>query len=201
MDSQKVFAPKNQDPQIEIHYFCGMQQKIVITGGPGTGKSTILKVLETLSYSCLPEISREVILEAREKGIAHLFHTDPLLFSKILLKKRQDQHAEATKKMDDLVFFDRGIPDILAYLNFAKTSPSENFKQLNKTFAYHKVFVTPPWEAIYRKDNERSETFEEAQEIHQHICHTYAQLGYEVVEIPYGIPSERAEFILQNLLV
>ena len=102
--------------------------------------------------------------------------------------------------MVDLVFFDRGIPDILAYLNFAKTSPLENFTQLDKTYAYHKVFVTPPWKAIYRKDNERSETFEEAQEIHQHICHTYRQLGYEVVEIPYGIPSERAEFILQNLL-
>jgi predicted ATPase len=201
VDSQKVFASKNQVSQIENHYFCGMQQKIVITGGPGTGKSTILKVLKTLSYFCLAEISREVILEAREKGIAHLFHTDPLLFSNILLKKRQAQHAEATEKMYDLVFFDRGIPDILAYLNFAKTSPSENFTELNKTYSYHKVFVTPPWKAIYRKDNERFETFEESQEIHQHICHTYAQLGYEVVEIPYGIPSERAEFILQNLLV
>ena len=201
MDSQKVFSSKNQVSQIEIHYFCAMQQKIVITGGPGTGKSTILKVLAALSYSCLSEISREVILEAREKGIDHLFHTDPLLFSNILLKKRQAQYKEATEKMNDLVFFDRGIPDILAYLNFAKTSPSNNFKQLDKTYAYQKVFVTPPWKAIYRKDNERFETFDEAQEIHHHICRTYAQLGYEVIEIPFGIPSERAEFILQNILV
>ena len=39
----------------------------------------------------MEEISREVILEARKKGIEHLFVSSPILFSEILLEKRIQQ--------------------------------------------------------------------------------------------------------------
>jgi len=50
-----------------------MQQKIVITGGPGTGKSTIIEELTKLNYICMPEISRDITLNAKKKGIDQLF--------------------------------------------------------------------------------------------------------------------------------
>ena len=65
-----------------------MQQKIVITGGPSTGKSTLIKELTKQNYTCFEEISREVIVEARSQGIEHLFLSSPIAFSEILLKKR-----------------------------------------------------------------------------------------------------------------
>ena len=47
-----------------------MQKEIVvIIGGPGTGKSTIINGLIAKGYCCYPEISREVILEAKKDGI------------------------------------------------------------------------------------------------------------------------------------
>ena len=92
-----------------------MQQKIVLIGGPGTGKSSILNELISRGFHCKPEISREVTLEAQKKGIDQLFLTDPLLFSNLLLEGREKQYLDAKESTEKFVFFDRGIPDVHAY--------------------------------------------------------------------------------------
>ena len=40
-----------------------MEKKIVITGAPGTGKTSIIAQLKKLRHSCSEEISREIITE------------------------------------------------------------------------------------------------------------------------------------------
>ncbi|MGB5418614.1 AAA family ATPase, partial [Algibacter sp.] len=50
-------------------------KKIVITGGPGTGKSTLVNELINRGHICLEEISRQVILDAKKQGIDQLFLT------------------------------------------------------------------------------------------------------------------------------
>ena len=64
---------------------------IVIIGGPGTGKSTLIEGLIDKGYCCFPEISRQVTLEAKKQGIEQLFLENPLLFSELLLEGRIDQ--------------------------------------------------------------------------------------------------------------
>jgi hypothetical protein len=51
-----------------------MQQKIVLIGGPSTGKTSVINTLTDLGYYCMPEISREVTLKAKENGIDQLFY-------------------------------------------------------------------------------------------------------------------------------
>ena len=53
---------------------------VVIIGGPGTGKTTIIDGLTIKGYRCYPEISREVTMEAKKQGIEQLFLEKPLLF-------------------------------------------------------------------------------------------------------------------------
>mgnify|MGYP006157050551 CR=1 FL=1 len=99
--------------------FSDMQKEIVVLiGGPSSGKTTLIEALKDKGHTCYPEISREVIREAQEQGIEQLFLEKPLLFSELLLEGRKKQFNEALKETSDIVFLDRGIPDVLAYMHY-----------------------------------------------------------------------------------
>ena len=177
-----------------------MQKKIVITGGPGTGKSTVIIELEKQNFTCMHEISREVTLMARKNGIEQLFLKDPMLFSKMLLEGRVSQFKDASAKDTEVIFFDRGIPDVFAYMNYLGVEYPEIFINESKNNKYFDtVFLMPPWKDIYITDNERYESFEQSLAIHNHLKSAYKGLGYDVIEVPTGTVKERAIFILNNI--
>lgn len=173
-----------------------MQQKIVITGGPGTGKSTVIEELIRRELTCMPEISREITLNARINGTEQLFLTKPLLFSELLLEGRINQYIEAEKRNANLVFFDRGIPDVHAYMNYISIDYPDTYINKSKIYTYNYVFLMPPWEEIYISDNERYENFEQALAIHNHLERTYKELNYNIIEVPTGTVKKRTDFIL-----
>jgi predicted ATPase len=147
----------------------------------------------------MPEISREVTLKAQKEGIDQLFLEQPLLFSQMLLEGREQQYLEAEKNDTDIVFFDRGIPDVHAYMNFLGNEYPTVYKEKSNKYLYNKVFMCAPWESIYKSDNERYETFEQAIEIDTFLKDAYKELGYEIINVPFGTVKERCDFILQSL--
>lgn len=176
-----------------------MQTKIVITGGPGTGKSTIIKELAKRNFMCMPEISRAITQNARQNGTEQLFLTKPLLFSELLLEGRINQYLEAEKKNSALVFFDRGIPDVHAYMNYISIDYPKKYINTSNFYRYNYVFLMAPWEEIYITDNERYENFEQALAIHNHLERTYIALNYLIIEVPTGTIEERTDFILDSI--
>lgn len=175
------------------------KELIVITGGPGTGKTTIINTLIEQGYACFPEISRQITLEAKKQGIEQLFLEKPLLFSELLLEGRTKQYHQATQDQEDIVFLDRGIPDILAYMHYIGDSYPAFFDQASKDYTYSKIFILPPWEAIYKSDEARYENFEQAKLIYTHLVETYENYGYSLTEVPPGNVEERIKFILNRL--
>lgn len=177
-----------------------MQNKrIVITGGPGTGKSSVIRSLESEGHSCFHEISRQITMEAQKQGVAQLFLDDPLLFSEKLLEARIKQHQDADEPSGGLVFLDRGIPDVVAYMDYFGTMYPSKFRDACKDHKYHGIFLMPPWDEIYETDNERYESFEQAQNIYEYLKKAYITFGYQPIEVPKQSIENRSDFILNNL--
>ena len=174
-------------------------KKIVITGGPGTGKTSVVKELEAENHYCLHEISRQITLEAQKKGISQLFLQEPLLFSELLLEGRIQQFMDADNLGAGHVFIDRGIPDVVAYMDYFGNDYPPVFKNVCNEYKYHSIFLLPPWKEIYVSDNERYESFEQACIIHGHLKKSYEDAGYAPIEVPTGSLKERKDFILSHL--
>jgi predicted ATPase len=173
--------------------------KIVLIGGPGSGKTSVINELQKRGYSCKPEISREVTLQAKKDGVEQLFLKDPLLFSRLLLEGRIKQYKETEKTKEKIIFFDRGVPDVTAYLDFVNETYPQDISDANKLYMYDIIFHFKPWKSIYTKDNERYESFEESEKIDQFLVNTYKNLGYTIIEVPFKSVIKRADFILNSL--
>ncbi len=174
-------------------------KRIVITGGPGTGKSSIINDLIQRGFTCLEEISRDIILEAQKQGIDQLFLTDPLLFSEQLLGGRKQQYAEASLLNAEPVFFDRGVPDVVAYMDFKGEDYPQHFMDACRDCQYDYVFILKPWQDIYTSDNERYEDFGQAMQIHEHLLNTYQKYDYKLLDVPFETVENRTNYILKTL--
>ncbi|MCK0131732.1 ATP-binding protein [Flavobacteriaceae bacterium F08102] len=176
-----------------------MPQKIVITGGPSSGKTTLISALADEGHLCMPEISREITQKARNRGVEYLYLEDPVRFSQLLLEGRKKQFQAIINLQQDHVFFDRGIPDIIAYLEASNTTYPKSFWNISKEHRYDLIFILPPWKEIYTQDEERYEDFNLACTLYLALKKTYTDLGHHVVEIPIGTISERLKFIYNSL--
>jgi len=174
-------------------------KRIVITGGPGTGKSSVISNLESKGHYCFHEVSRQITLEAQKQGIDQLFLDDPLLFSEKLLEARIKQHQNTQEPSGKLVFLDRGIPDVVAYLDYFGTAYPSKFRNACNDHKYNRIFLMPPWDEIYETDNERYESFEQAQNLYEYLKKAYITFGYQPIEVPKQSIENRSNFILNNL--
>ena len=66
-------------------------------------------------------------------------------------------------------------------------------------FRYDMVILLPPWKAIYTKDKERNESFDEAENLYFYIRNTYQKNNISIVEIPFQCPEARISTLLKYL--
>jgi len=176
-------------------------KRIVITGGPGTGKTAIINKLKSKGYTCFDEYSRILIRWGYENGIKKIFLEKPNLFTSKIIDGRKKQYNDSKKiekSKGNLIFFDRGIHDGFAYQNFIDKSfifPREFSK-----YHYQKIFILPPWSQIFSNDNERLESFETSKMIDKSINFTYNYYGYKLHSVPKISDQKRMEYILNKSL-
>ncbi|MBT4917455.1 AAA family ATPase [Candidatus Peregrinibacteria bacterium] len=171
---------------------------VILTGGPGGGKSSVLEVLRNKGYLCVDEVARDLIKEEVAANGDALPWKNTEKFRDNMFRE-QVKVYESTNH-DGIVFFDRGLVDCIAYSRLIGANIPENMDQISREVKFNKlVFVTPPWEDIYQNDEERKQSFQEAIETYDQIVAAYREYGYETVDLPKVSVEDRVDFILVKL--
>ena len=173
-------------------------KRIVLAGGPSTGKTSVLNELKKLGFVCYDEAARDILSDYSSKGSS--FKLKPIKISREILTKRDYDynHALRISCKNDIIFYDRGVHEITAYLRFVNQS-NDYWEELLKNYKYDLVFIFPSWKEIYTKDDNRIEEYEEAMKISPFIYQIYDESSILSIEVPNISVKERVEFILNNI--
>ncbi len=175
----------------------------LLTGGPGAGKSSVLQGLIQKGYAGVSEAARMVIQQQKEVGgNIHPFG-DRRAFCELLLKHCIQDFQKAGSFEQQPVFFDRGIPDLYAYRNISEGQAwqrtIQSVQRATQQYRYNpKVFLFPPWDAIYTHDLERTHSLEQAKSSFGLLVQAYEACGYHLVEVPRQPVEKRVDFILKE---
>ncbi len=172
----------------------------IFTGGPGSGKTTLIETLRARGYWCVDEAARKIIQQQVKFNGDAVHWKDRIKFRELMLSWCVDAFENVTERVQP-VFFDRGIPELIGYSALIKADVPEYLHRATELFRYNRmVFIAPPWKEIYRNDAERKQDFEEAIDSYRATIACYEKCGYSVVEIPRASPAERADFVLERVL-
>ncbi|MDO8540658.1 MAG: AAA family ATPase [Opitutaceae bacterium] len=173
-----------------------MNRCIIISGGPGAGKTALVAALSAAGYPCFDEVSRQMIREQRACGGELFPWADMAGFVEACLTHMARQPEEA--RAHRLSFFDRGVPDLIGYLYYRGLVPSPEL--LARATDYTPlVFMAPPWREIFVNDAERPQTFEEAAAIHRELCRAYRECGFTLLTLPLATVAARVVFVQRAL--
>ncbi|MFC5826398.1 AAA family ATPase [Nonomuraea insulae] len=173
-------------------------KRYILTGTPGSGKTTILRSLAALGYATVEEAATAVIADEQARGVAEPW-ARPSFIDKIVTLQRQRQMRPVTTAPPHVQFFDRSpvcTHALSVYVGHPiPTALSAEIERIAREQVYdqHVFFVRnlgfcEPTEAR-RISFEDSLTFERLHE------ETYRTFGFHLIDIPAGPLPERVTVI------
>ncbi|MFC1697609.1 AAA family ATPase [Nanoarchaeota archaeon] len=181
--------------------------KYVVTGGPSSGKTSLIKELAKLGYGTVPEAAEPIILDEKEK--AKLDPTyDPILpethlgqFQELVLEVQLLNEKKGELEYN-IMFLDRSLVDGIAYAEHGSLDGNINlsdwFLDLVERQNYGIVFLLDQL-PIFEDSDYRHEDLEEAKRIHNKLEEVYRRMKYEVVNVPDLGLEGRAKYIVDYI--
>jgi predicted ATPase len=184
--SEDTYHPRLVETRAELF--------VVLTGCSGGGKSSLLAELGRRGYCVFEEPGRQVVKEQLYIDGDALPWQDAGKFLELTISRSMHNMILAARA-GRLSFFDRGIVD-----QISQPPVRAHLESAARRLRYNRtVFAVPPWREIFRNDEERRHSFDEAQASYAPLLATYRRLGYEIVEVPRLAVGERADFVLARL--
>lgn len=157
---------------------------LVVTGGPGAGKTTLIERLAAQGFATVEEAGRRIIREQKASG-GNATHDGDRLAYRALMFRDAIATYERMEAADGPVFFDRGLPDLIGYSRLIGVAAPGELARAVAHYRYNKtVLIAPPWREIYGQDDERGQDFAEAAATHDAIRDAYIEAGYEPLPLP-----------------
>lgn len=167
----------------------------VITGGPGSGKTSLITVLAAEGIRHMPEAGRAIIQDQVDIDGTALPWRDREAFAALMLTWEMRSYREALAGPGPVIF-DRAIPDVIGYLRLCGLPvPSPVIRAAEQRRYAKKVFIAPHWSAIFVQDAERKQSTAEAEATYHAMVESYTSLEYELVPLPLAPVLERARFV------
>ena len=171
----------------------------LFTGGPGSGKSTVLDVLRSKGCLTVQEVARDIIRHQVETQGDAVPWGNTVRYSNLMLL-RSIVDFEEFAHVGKPCFFDRGIMDVLGYARLIGIPETLEMQEAARKYRYNeRIFFFPFWEEIYANDAERKQDMAEAKKTDAALRSVYEDFGYCILEVPFLSPQERAEWILQRV--
>jgi predicted ATPase len=168
----------------------------VVTGGPGSGKTTLIDALAAAGVATSPEVGRAVIREQLAIGGDALPWGDELAFAEEMLVRDVAAQGDALAS-GRVTVMDRGVPDVVGFLRVSKLAVPAHIDRAARDVRYNpRVFIAPYWAEIYAHDPERKQSPELAAATQAAMVATYQGYGYTLVELPRVSVAERVAFVL-----
>ena len=167
----------------------------IITGAPCSGKTTVIKEIERRGIRVIHEVARAYIDRQLGKGLRlNQIKADLLQFERRILhaKIRIEDSLTATEP----VFFDRGVPDSIAYYNLEGLDPAEPLKHSLRT-GYSRIYFFERFDFL--KDGVRSEDAVIAARLNDLLLEAYERIGYDIIMVPVMPVKDRTDLILENI--
>jgi predicted ATPase len=172
-------------------------RRFILTGAPGSGKTSILRALADMGYAVVEEAATDANTAALARGEAEPW-TDPLFIDKIVRLQRH-RRAEPVPAGVSAQVHDRSAVCTLALARWLgrplTAALREELAEITAagTFDRRVFFVRPigfcrptTVRRISYSDSLRFERVHEAE---------YLRLGFEIVDVPAGAVGERAAMI------
>jgi len=165
--------------------------RIVITGGPSVGKTTIVNLLEIMGYKVVHELATKIIKEGKYAPWIdrHKFQGEVL---------RRQLAAEASiLDFDNPIFLDRGAFDGEAYYIADELPIPPSFSTIDPTL-YDLAFLIEEL-SFFDQNEVRREDLEFTLKLSKILEECYTSRNIKVVRVPAMLPHARADFIVKHV--
>jgi predicted ATPase len=169
--------------------------KIVLTGGPCCGKTTLLNELRKKGHNICGEAAREIL--EKEPAAA----TDYENFQTRVLERQSANESDLDDVLegssDKLAYLDRSVVDGIAYSRHALNRIPKVFDCHQMKGRYNVILLLDRLPLV--QDGLRLESNDaEAERIHDHIQKAYVDYGYFPIRVPIvGTPEQRADYVVE----
>lgn len=174
-------------------------KRYILTGAPGSGKTSVIHEIRKNGYSVIEEAATDVI--GQEQSLGNIEPWKHLDFIDKIVDLQKYRQVAADQFESGLQFYDRSPICTYALAEYLKFKPSDylmdEIKRIQDKGIYEKTVFFIDNLGFIENTDARKISFEDSLRFEKIHKDAYARFGYESVHIPLGSIFERIATILK----